>query len=77
MLHLKAVAYFSLDQAVMGKTAHHGNCLCLGKTSGNENICLSVHPLTVCLPAGDDILSAHSSPLLVDLLDAAIRQASK
>ncbi|TNM93863.1 hypothetical protein fugu_002039 [Takifugu bimaculatus] len=40
MLHLKAVAYFSLDQAVMG----------------------------------DDILSAHSSPLLVDLLDAAIRQ---
>ncbi|KAM7366697.1 hypothetical protein PAMP_016112 [Pampus punctatissimus] len=40
MLHLKAVAYFSLDQAVMG----------------------------------DDILSAYSSPLLVDLLDAAIRQ---
>ncbi|XP_070849156.1 transferrin receptor protein 2 [Chaetodon trifascialis] len=40
MLHLKAVAYFSLDQAVMG----------------------------------DDVLSAFSSPLLVDLLDAAIRQ---
>nr|XP_046236713.1 transferrin receptor protein 2-like isoform X3 [Scatophagus argus] len=40
MLHLKAVAYFSLDQAVMG----------------------------------DDVLSAYSSPLLVDLLDAAIRQ---
>ncbi|XP_049917656.1 transferrin receptor protein 2 isoform X2 [Epinephelus moara] len=40
MLHLKAVAYFSLDQAIMG----------------------------------DDVLSAFSSPLLVDLLDAAIRQ---
>ncbi|XP_073331956.1 transferrin receptor protein 2 isoform X3 [Pagrus major] len=40
MLHLKAVAYFSLDQAVMG----------------------------------DDVLSAYISPLLVDLLDAAIRQ---
>ncbi|XP_062271186.1 transferrin receptor protein 2 [Scomber scombrus] len=40
MLHLKAVAYFSLDQAIMG----------------------------------DDVLSAYSSPLLVDLLDAAIRQ---
>ncbi|KAF7214610.1 transferrin receptor protein 2 [Nothobranchius furzeri] len=40
MLHLKAVAYFSLDQAVMG----------------------------------DDILSAYTSPLLVDLLDAAIKQ---
>ncbi|XP_028298224.1 transferrin receptor protein 2 isoform X5 [Gouania willdenowi] len=40
MLHLKAVAYFSLDQAVMG----------------------------------DDLLSAYTSPLLVDLLDAAIRQ---
>ncbi|XP_076581658.1 transferrin receptor protein 2 [Chaetodon auriga] len=40
MLHLKAVAYFSLDQAVMG----------------------------------DDVLSAYTSPLLVDLLDAAIRQ---
>ncbi|CAJ1048335.1 LOW QUALITY PROTEIN: transferrin receptor protein 2 [Xyrichtys novacula] len=40
MLHLKAVAYFSLDQAIMG----------------------------------DDVLSACSSPLLVDLLDAAIRQ---
>ncbi|XP_037618873.1 transferrin receptor protein 2 isoform X1 [Sebastes umbrosus] len=40
MLHLKAVAYFSLDQAVMG----------------------------------DDALSAYTSPLLVDLLDAAIRQ---
>uniref|UniRef100_A0A3Q2TQB9 Transferrin receptor 2 n=1 Tax=Fundulus heteroclitus TaxID=8078 RepID=A0A3Q2TQB9_FUNHE len=40
MLHLKAVAYFSLDQAIMG----------------------------------DDNLSAHTSPLLVDLLDAAIRQ---
>ncbi|XP_056224864.1 transferrin receptor protein 2 [Seriola aureovittata] len=40
MLHLKAVAYFSLDQAIMG----------------------------------DDVLSAYTSPLLVDLLDAAIRQ---
>ncbi|XP_015260218.1 PREDICTED: transferrin receptor protein 2 [Cyprinodon variegatus] len=40
MLHLKAVAYFSLDQAIMG----------------------------------DDNLSAHTSPLLVDLLDAAIKQ---
>ncbi|KAM9836769.1 transferrin receptor protein 2 [Aulostomus maculatus] len=40
MLHLKAVAYFSLDQAVMG----------------------------------DDVLSAFTSPLLVDLLDTAIRQ---
>ncbi|KAK2899288.1 transferrin receptor protein 2 [Channa argus] len=40
MLHLKAVAYFSLDQAIMG----------------------------------DDVLTAYSSPLLVDLLDAAIRQ---
>ncbi|CAN9509398.1 unnamed protein product [Ophioblennius macclurei] len=40
MLHLKAVAYFSLDQAVMG----------------------------------DDVLSAYTSPLLVDLLDTAIRQ---
>ncbi|XP_029382739.1 transferrin receptor protein 2 [Echeneis naucrates] len=40
MLHLKAVAYFSLDQAIMG----------------------------------DDILSVYSSPLLVDLLDAAIKQ---
>lgn len=40
MLHLKAVAYFSLDQAIMG----------------------------------DEVLSASSSPLLVDLLDAAIRQ---
>ncbi|XP_023201643.1 transferrin receptor protein 2 isoform X3 [Xiphophorus maculatus] len=40
MLHLKAVAYFSLDQAIMG----------------------------------DDHLSASTSPLLVDLLDAAIRQ---
>ncbi|XP_043954528.1 transferrin receptor protein 2-like isoform X2 [Gambusia affinis] len=40
MLHLKAVAYFSLDQAIMG----------------------------------DDHLSAFTSPLLVDLLDAAIRQ---
>ncbi|KAI3375946.1 hypothetical protein L3Q82_016367 [Scortum barcoo] len=40
MLHLKAVAYFSLDQGIMG----------------------------------DDVLSAYSSPLLVDLLDAAIRQ---
>ncbi|XP_059211004.1 transferrin receptor protein 2 [Centropristis striata] len=40
MLHLKAVAYFSLDQAVMG----------------------------------DDVLSAFTSPLLVDLLEAAIRQ---
>uniref|UniRef100_A0A3Q4GFG9 Transferrin receptor 2 n=1 Tax=Neolamprologus brichardi TaxID=32507 RepID=A0A3Q4GFG9_NEOBR len=39
MLHLKAVAYFSLDQAVM-----------------------------------DEVLSAYTSPLLVDLLDAAIRQ---
>uniref|UniRef100_A0AAQ6ANS3 PA domain-containing protein n=1 Tax=Amphiprion ocellaris TaxID=80972 RepID=A0AAQ6ANS3_AMPOC len=40
MLHLKAVAYFSLDQAIMG----------------------------------DDVLSAYTSPLLVDLLEAAIRQ---
>ncbi|KAM8900328.1 transferrin receptor protein 2 isoform 1-T2 [Spinachia spinachia] len=40
MLHLKAVAYFSLDQAVIG----------------------------------DDVLSAYTSPLLTDLLDAAIRQ---
>lgn len=40
MLHLKAVAYFSLDQAVMG----------------------------------EDVLTAHSSPLLVDLLEAAIKQ---
>uniref|UniRef100_UPI0037E81DEE transferrin receptor protein 2 n=1 Tax=Semicossyphus pulcher TaxID=241346 RepID=UPI0037E81DEE len=40
MLHLKAVAYFSLDQAIMG----------------------------------DDVLSACSSPLLADLLDAAFRQ---
>ncbi|KAM4536229.1 transferrin receptor protein 2 [Odontesthes bonariensis] len=40
MLHLKAVAYFSLDQAIMG----------------------------------DDVLSAYTSPLLVDLLDAAIKQ---
>uniref|UniRef100_A0A3Q1J4N9 Uncharacterized protein n=1 Tax=Anabas testudineus TaxID=64144 RepID=A0A3Q1J4N9_ANATE len=40
MLHLKAVAYFSLDQAIMG----------------------------------DDVLTAYTSPLLVDLLDAAIRQ---
>ncbi|XP_017287507.1 transferrin receptor protein 2 [Kryptolebias marmoratus] len=40
MLHLKAVAYFSLDQAIMG----------------------------------DDILSAYTSPLLVDLLDTAIKQ---
>uniref|UniRef100_A0A3Q4GLI8 Transferrin receptor 2 n=1 Tax=Neolamprologus brichardi TaxID=32507 RepID=A0A3Q4GLI8_NEOBR len=40
MLHLKAVAYFSLDQAVMGNR----------------------------------VLSAYTSPLLVDLLDAAIRQ---
>ncbi|XP_041840704.1 transferrin receptor protein 2 isoform X2 [Melanotaenia boesemani] len=40
MLHLKAVAYFSLDQAIMG----------------------------------DDLLSAYTSPLLVDLLDAAIKQ---
>ncbi|XP_032370452.1 transferrin receptor protein 2 isoform X2 [Etheostoma spectabile] len=40
MLHLKAVAYFSLDQAIMG----------------------------------DDVLSAYTSPLLDDLLDAAIRQ---
>ncbi|PWA19180.1 hypothetical protein CCH79_00019739, partial [Gambusia affinis] len=40
MLHLKAVAYFSLDQAIMG----------------------------------DDHLSASTSPLLVDLLDAAVRQ---
>ncbi|XP_034741986.1 transferrin receptor protein 2, partial [Etheostoma cragini] len=40
MLHLKAVAYFSLDQAIMG----------------------------------DDVLSAYTSPLLDDLLDAAIKQ---
>ncbi|KAM9414380.1 transferrin receptor protein 2 [Pholidichthys leucotaenia] len=40
MLQLKAVAYFSLDQAV----------------------------------TGDDILSAYTSPLLVDLLDSAIKQ---
>ncbi|XP_047442148.1 transferrin receptor protein 2 isoform X2 [Mugil cephalus] len=40
MLHLKAVAYFSLDQCIMG----------------------------------DDVLSAYTSPLLVDVLDAAIRQ---
>ncbi|XP_072232204.1 transferrin receptor protein 2 isoform X2 [Leuresthes tenuis] len=40
MLHLKAVAYFSLDQTIMG----------------------------------DDVLSAYTSPLLVDLLDAAIKQ---
>ncbi|KAG7232672.1 hypothetical protein INR49_008252 [Caranx melampygus] len=43
MLHLKAVAYFSLDQAVMG----------------------------------DDVLSAYTSPLLVDLLDAAIKQVNR
>ncbi|XP_008401444.1 transferrin receptor protein 2, partial [Poecilia reticulata] len=43
MLHLKAVAYFSLDQAIMG----------------------------------DDHLSASTSPLLVDLLDAAIRQVNR
>uniref|UniRef100_A0A8C9ZRP7 Transferrin receptor 2 n=1 Tax=Sander lucioperca TaxID=283035 RepID=A0A8C9ZRP7_SANLU len=42
MLHLKAIAYFSLDQAVMG----------------------------------DDVLSAYTSPLLIDLLDAAIRQVN-
>ncbi|MEQ2293349.1 hypothetical protein AMECASPLE_032430, partial [Ameca splendens] len=40
MLHLKAVAYFSLDQAIMG----------------------------------DDDLAAYTSPLLVDLLDSAIKQ---
>ncbi|KAM6949205.1 transferrin receptor protein 2 [Aplochiton taeniatus] len=40
MLHLKAVAYFSLDQAVMG----------------------------------DDNLSAYTSPLLVDLIEGAIKQ---
>ncbi|XP_061565952.1 transferrin receptor protein 2 isoform X2 [Cololabis saira] len=40
MLHLKAVAYFSLDQAIMG----------------------------------DDVLSAYTSPLLVDLLESAIKQ---
>ncbi|XP_066526837.1 transferrin receptor protein 2 [Hoplias malabaricus] len=40
MLHLKAVAYFSLDQAVMG----------------------------------DDALSAYTSPLLVDLIEGAIKQ---
>lgn len=32
--------------------------------------------MTGCLSAGDDILSAHSSPLLVNLLDAAIRQVN-
>ncbi|XP_067117734.1 transferrin receptor protein 2 [Osmerus mordax] len=40
MLHLKAVAYFSLDQCIMG----------------------------------DDILSAYTSPLLVDLIEGAIKQ---
>ncbi|XP_031440944.1 transferrin receptor protein 2 isoform X1 [Clupea harengus] len=40
MLHLKAVAYFSLDQAIMG----------------------------------DDELSAYASPLLVDLIEGAIKQ---
>eukprot|EP00063_Salmo_salar_P064636 XP_014039471.1 PREDICTED: transferrin receptor protein 2-like [Salmo salar] len=40
MLHLKAVAYFSLDQAVMG----------------------------------DDNLSAYASPLLLDLIESAIKQ---
>ncbi|XP_071000937.1 transferrin receptor protein 2-like, partial [Oncorhynchus clarkii lewisi] len=40
MLHLKAVAYFSLDQAVMG----------------------------------DDNLSAYTSPLLLDLIESAIKQ---
>ncbi|XP_030631575.1 transferrin receptor protein 2 [Chanos chanos] len=40
MLHLKAVAYFSLDKAVMG----------------------------------DDTLSAYTSPLLVDLIEGAIKQ---
>ncbi|MED6268142.1 hypothetical protein CHARACLAT_019236 [Characodon lateralis] len=40
MLHLKAVAYFSLDQGIMG----------------------------------DDNLAAYTSPLLVDLLDSAIKQ---
>ncbi|KAK1803642.1 hypothetical protein P4O66_020759, partial [Electrophorus voltai] len=40
LLHLKAVAYFSLDQAVMG----------------------------------DDTLSAYTSPLLVDLIEGALKQ---
>ncbi|KAL2079388.1 hypothetical protein ACEWY4_025132 [Coilia grayii] len=40
MLHLKAVAYFSLDQAIMG----------------------------------DDELSAYASPLLMDLIEGAIKQ---
>lgn len=35
-------------------------------------------PITtaLCLSAGDDVLSAYISPLLVDLLDAAIRQVN-
>uniref|UniRef100_A0A3B3UD20 Transferrin receptor 2 n=1 Tax=Poecilia latipinna TaxID=48699 RepID=A0A3B3UD20_9TELE len=52
MLHLKAVAYFSLDQAIMGNSANQ-NAPC------------------------DDHLSASTSPLLVDLLDAAIRQVNR
>ncbi|XP_043088513.1 transferrin receptor protein 2 isoform X3 [Puntigrus tetrazona] len=40
MLHLKAVAYFSLDQAILG----------------------------------DDILSVHTTPLLADLIEGALKQ---
>ena len=34
----------------------------------------NIYTVCVCVCAGDDVLSAYISPLLVDLLDAAIRQ---
>lgn len=66
MLHLKAVAYFSLDQAVMGNRAW----------SQSESIFFAnqTRCLMLSFSSGDEVLSAYTSPLLVDLLDAAIRQ---
>lgn len=68
MLHLKAVAYFSLDQAVMGNRA--------GSQSESIFFANQTRCLMLSFSSGDEVLSAYTSPLLVDLLDAAIRQVS-
>lgn len=74
MLHLKAVAYFSLDQAIMGNIKLWMNQQTFIFSQPMKEWQRTIQHLSVCLSTGDDILSAYTSPLLVDLLDAAIRQ---
>lgn len=71
LLHLKAVVYVSLDNAVMGE---HGKCHHLDPPQ--------VHPCPwgqvlslACFSAGDDKFHAKTSPLLISLIENILKQA--